>query len=486
MSESLREDIQRAERDKADLRAAADRERAERERREQDLRSREGSENSEMAGLRTEINRVLEEKRGLTITLDGQRGEINKLQDELRARQKKIDDLKEEVDDLKEEIRDKDEEMDKLKGELDERLREAERLKGHVEEHSDKVEKLREELTIKTGELIERERADKTEVGKENLLQQKTTKLEKMVRDMHVELNVKKQSLKKAIKQSEQVSELSSVSKKGGLTFLFSVSCVCVCVVLMQQKEMEIRRLKDKVENLKRQLDEMESGKKDSESDSESESEDEDSDEKKKKKSKKSKKSKDDDDDDDDDDGKDDGKNIKKTLKKLEIKKGTHVLLPHSPDKHTVRPLANATLSRADVLKQRLEKLDMVEKTILAVEVRRKDEGRGNADRDDSDVRHHHFLLSLLQPTIRSMGVRPHIVALRYRPNRMSGSLAMVATPSKWRKTSSGSSKRTVSSTRTTRTSTCSTTSSTPSMLRSSGVWATRSTRPTTFRWCRH
>jgi hypothetical protein len=84
---------------------------------------------------------------------------------------------------------------------------------------------------------------------------------------------------------------------------------------------MEIRRLKDKVENLKRQLDEMESGKKDSESDSESESEDEDSGTKKKKKSKKSK---DDDDDDDDDDDKDDGKNLKKTLKKLEIKKGTH------------------------------------------------------------------------------------------------------------------------------------------------------------------
>jgi chromosome segregation ATPase len=170
---------------------------------------------------------VLEEKRGLTITLDGQRGEINKLQDGLRARQKKIDDLKEEVDDLKEEMRDKDEEMDKLKGELDERLREAERLKGHVEEHSDKVEKLREELTIKTGELIERERADKTEVGKENLLQQKTTKLEKMVRDMHVELNVKKQSLKKAIKQSEQVGELPLSRRLPTKEELLCVWCVC-------------------------------------------------------------------------------------------------------------------------------------------------------------------------------------------------------------------------------------------------------------------
>jgi hypothetical protein len=109
---------------------------------------------------------------------------------------------------------------------------------------------------------------------------------------------------------------------------------------------MEIRRLKDKVENLKRQLDEMESGKKDSESDSESESEDEDSD-KKKKKSKKSKKSKDDDDDDDDDEGKDDGKNIKKTLKKLEIKKGTHAppSLIHSEKKLFAHSLTQLSLS---------------------------------------------------------------------------------------------------------------------------------------------
>jgi myosin heavy subunit len=218
ISESLRDDVQRAERDKAELKAAADRERAERERRERELRSREGTESNEMAALRSEINRVLEEKRSLTITLDGQRGEINKLQDELRAKQKKLDDLKEEVDDLKAEVRDKDEEVDKLKSELEEREQEAQRLKYHVEEHSDKVEKLREELTIKTGELNERERADKTEVGKENLLQQKTTKLEKMVRDMHVELNVKKQSLKKAIKQSEQVRITSPALLTANLT----------------------------------------------------------------------------------------------------------------------------------------------------------------------------------------------------------------------------------------------------------------------------
>ncbi len=73
-------------------------------------------------------------------------------------------------------------------------------------------------------------------------MQQKTAKLEKMVRDMHVELNVKKQSLKKAIRDSEK-------------------------------KEMEMRKMKEKVSALKKQIAEMEEEQEGKKSDSESESE---------------------------------------------------------------------------------------------------------------------------------------------------------------------------------------------------------------------
>lgn len=281
-SDGLRSELERAQREKADAKAALDRERSERE---QDLRLQKESGNDEVAGLHTEINRLLEDKRGLSMTNDNLRNDLDKLQTAFKMKQEKIMSLKEKANGLKEQLRNKDEELDSMKAQLEERVNQIERLKGHVEEHSGTVDKLREELTIKTEELLERDRVEKTEVGKESLLQQKTTKLEKMVRGMHVDLNVKKQSLKKAIKQSEQ-------------------------------KEFEIRRLKEKVEQLKQQLEEVQSGEKDKgDSDSE-ESEDEEVD----KKSKRKKKSKNEDEEEEDDE---DDSSLEKALKKAEIKKGT-------------------------------------------------------------------------------------------------------------------------------------------------------------------
>jgi hypothetical protein len=113
--------------------------------------------------------------------------------------------LQKEIDTLQGKIKNQEEQISNLKAEIKDKEAEIERLNKMIEERDESEKAARDKETSDS----------KAAAGKEQLLQQKVDKLEKMLRDLQTELVLKKQSLKKATKESDKKStEIKGLKEK--------------------------------------------------------------------------------------------------------------------------------------------------------------------------------------------------------------------------------------------------------------------------------